>query len=130
MASKRRSASPAARASRASHACPAGSPAASSQNQPASRCGYGTPSAPSSSADRSSTAPTVAMDVGRRGTLVSVIHPLLLACLAQSLQQIVELAVEHVGQIVRRKPDAVIGDAILGKVVGADLRRAIARAHL
>src|SRR5688572_4918034 len=41
-----------------------------------------------------------------------------------------EMAVHHPRQIVRGEADAVIGDAALRVVVGADLRRAVAGAHL
>ena len=41
----------------------------------------------------------------------------------------VQLAVHHEIQLMQREPDAVIGDAILREVVGADLLAAVARAH-
>src|SRR5690349_4833614 len=41
-----------------------------------------------------------------------------------------DVAVHHARQVVRGEADAMIGEAALRKVVGADLRRAVARAHL
>src|SRR2546421_6839897 len=55
---------------------------------------------------------------------------LLLAGEPQRVDQIVEAPVQHFGEVVSRVVDAVIGDAILRKVVGPDFGRAIARAHL
>src|SRR5438874_6952632 len=48
----------------------------------------------------------------------------------QRVDQIVEVAVQHLGQVVNRVVNAVIGDAILWEVVGPDLGRAITGAHL
>ena len=49
---------------------------------------------------------------------------------AQRVDQLVEIALQHRGQPVQREADAVIGDALLGEVVGADLLAALARADL
>jgi hypothetical protein len=48
----------------------------------------------------------------------------------QVIDELVEVAVEHAGEIVARQADAMVGDAILRKVVGADLLAAVARLHL
>src|SRR5688572_2589284 len=41
----------------------------------------------------------------------------------------VDAAVHHAIELVQRESDAVIGDAVLGEVVGSDLVRAVARFH-
>ena len=46
------------------------------------------------------------------------------------VDELVDAAVHDGGQVVDREPDAVVGDAVLGIVVGADLFRALARAYL
>ena len=42
---------------------------------------------------------------------------------------VVEVPVDHVGEVVHREVDAVVGHPALGKVVGPDLGRAVAGAH-
>src|ERR1700716_2298185 len=46
------------------------------------------------------------------------------------IDQLLDLAIHHAGEIVRRVADAVIGDAALRIVVGSDLGRPVAGAHL
>src|SRR5438046_9053042 len=48
----------------------------------------------------------------------------------QSVDQIVEVAVQHLGQVVHRVVHAVIDDALLREVVGPDLSRVIIGAPL
>src|SRR5688572_2503000 len=43
--------------------------------------------------------------------------------------QLLEIAVDDAVQLVQREPDAVVGDAVLREVVGADLLRTFAGAH-
>src|SRR6185503_19720181 len=49
---------------------------------------------------------------------------------AQRVDQRIELAVENAGEIMRGEADAMVGHAALRKIVGADLGRAVAGAHL
>src|SRR5207244_2509636 len=49
---------------------------------------------------------------------------------AECLGELVQLALEGSVELVRGQLDSVIGDAVLGKVVGADLLGALARADL
>src|SRR5207245_544275 len=49
---------------------------------------------------------------------------------AQRVDQLVELPVHHLGEVMRGEADAMVGDAVLREVVGADLLRPIARPHL
>src|SRR2546423_6422406 len=68
---------------------------------------------------------------GRAGEAAgSGTESLLLAGEPQRVDQIVEVAVQHLGQVVNRVVNPVIGDAILREVVGPDLGRAITGAHL
>src|SRR5688500_15931106 len=48
----------------------------------------------------------------------------------QRVDQLVDRAIEHALQLVRREVDAMVGDAALRKVVGANLLRAFAGADL
>src|SRR3989454_10646976 len=57
-------------------------------------------------------------------------EPLLLTRDPQGVDQIVEVAVQQLGEVVNGVVDAMIGDTVLRKVVRANLGRAIARAHL
>ena len=45
--------------------------------------------------------------------------------LLQGADELIEVAVHHIGQLVQRQIDAVIGDASLRKIVGADALGAI-----
>ena len=45
-------------------------------------------------------------------------------------QQFVHRAIHHIRQLVQREVDAVVGDAALREIVGADAFGAIAAAHL
>src|SRR5690606_18907759 len=47
----------------------------------------------------------------------------------QRLEQLVHVAVQDRVELVEREPDAVIGQAVLREVVGADALGSIARAH-
>ena len=47
---------------------------------------------------------------------------------AERADELVEIALDDAIELVEREPDAVIGDAVLRVVVGADLLRALARA--
>ena len=42
----------------------------------------------------------------------------------------IEFAVQHVGQLIQGQADAMVGDAVLGEIVGADLLAALPGAHL
>src|SRR5205823_10012750 len=68
--------------------------------------------------------------VGGGSATGSGTESLLLPGHTQGGDQVVEVAVQHLGQVVNRVVSAVIGDAILGEVVGPDLGRAITGAHL
>jgi hypothetical protein len=57
-------------------------------------------------------------------------QPLRLKMCDQRVHEGAELAVHHFGQLMQRESDAVIGDAILRKIVGADFFRAVARLDL
>src|SRR5436190_3000919 len=86
----------------------------------------------SSSADISLTsAPTVRARVAALAIAPSSGTKLLLYVgELQRLDDRLEVAIHHAREIVRRESDAMIGDATLRVVVGADLRRAVAGADL
>src|ERR671930_827030 len=109
---------------RPSHTSPGvtASPATAAHSVVASRRGCATPERSSRSNASSSAA---ASEDARSGT-----EPFLLTRQAQRANQVVEAAVQHLGKIVNGVMDAVIGDPVLGKVVGADLLRPVAGAHL
>src|ERR671920_29285 len=48
----------------------------------------------------------------------------------QRRRDVVEVAAEQLVEVVHRELDPMVGDAALGEVVGADLLRALPRAHL
>src|SRR6185295_18844953 len=54
----------------------------------------------------------------------------LLALRLQGLDEFVEIAFEHLFQLMQCHPDAMICHSILWKVVGANLLASLARAHL
>ena len=65
--------------------------------------------------------------------------PALLSCLfkfksrvlrAQGFEHIANVAGHEAGQIVEGEADAVVGDAVLGEIVGADFLGAVAGANL
>src|SRR5512135_1445801 len=64
--------------------------------------------------------------VGFRGLL----QPFGLVVLDQVREQFSDVAVEHVREAVRGEIDAMVGDAVLREVVGADLLRPLAGPHL
>src|SRR6266545_6551774 len=68
----------------------------------------------------SASASSCAID-GRSGT-----EAFLLPRELQRGDEVVDLTVQHLGEIVDGVVDAVVGDPVLGKIVGADLRRAVA----
>src|SRR5215213_927052 len=68
--------------------------------------------------------------VGRGGGRAASGRALGLRGQLERLQQVAQVAVQHLRQRVRGEADAVVGDAALGEVVGADLGRAVAGAHL
>src|SRR5512140_1216376 len=61
---------------------------------------------------------------------LSLIELLFLRRDGERVHELIEIAVERALELVRREPDAVIGDAILREVVRANLGRAVAGAHL
>src|SRR2546428_6973584 len=91
----------------------------------ASRRGLGRPAAPRRWAASVSASRMVEPCAVRSGT-----EPLLLAGKPQGVDQIIEVAIQHVGEVVDGVVDTMIGQTILRKVVGANLGRAVARAHL
>src|SRR6266850_1912189 len=91
----------------------------------ASRRGLGRPAAPRRWAASVSAARMVEPCAVRSGT-----EPLLLARKPQGVDEIIEVAVQHFGEVVDGVVDAMIGDAVLRKVVRANLGRAVARPHL
>ncbi len=54
----------------------------------------------------------------------------LLVPVGDGVDHVVDLAVEDSGQVVDGERHAVVGEAVLRKVIGADLVRAFARADL
>src|SRR5690606_14224351 len=54
------------------------------------------------------------------GPTSQVAEPLLLVLLDDLAQQVLDVAVQDPAQPVDRDPDAVVGAAVLGEVVGAD----------
>src|SRR5207247_7317858 len=124
---KRRATSAGAARSRLSQTSPGftWAPATAAQRVLASRRASGSP-APAS---RSTASPS-ASAIAKRRAIRSDTEPLLLTREAQGVDQIVEVAVQQLGEVVNGVVDAMIGDTVLRKVVRANLGRAIARAHL
>ena len=50
--------------------------------------------------------------------------------LRERIDDPIEIPLEHAGQVVDRQSDAVVGDPVVGEVVGPDLLRALATADL
>src|ERR1051325_716225 len=125
MPPSRRSPRGAAWGGRSSHTAPGfmPPPATAAHRVVASRCGSRI-SARARRATASSSASPMAC-AARSGT-----ETLLLTGEPQRVDQVVEVAVQHLGQVVHRVVNAVIGNAILRKVIRPDLGRAIARADL
>src|SRR5687767_7471359 len=94
----------------------------------ASRAASGTRAPDRWAASAATTAPpragAVVPNVGKTST--SAIEALVDARLAQRLDERGDLAFEDPRQLVHRQPNAMVGHAILRKVVRANLRRAIA----
>src|SRR6476646_9039591 len=67
--------------------------------------------------------------MGTTASMLSSSH-FLLTLRLQSLDEFVEIAFEHLFQLMQRHPDAMICHPILRKVVGANLLASLARAHL
>src|SRR2546427_11812785 len=113
--------------SRCSHTSPGlvPAPATAAHSIVASRRERGRPDAARRSAASFRAAPIEAECAAGSGTeaLVLTRHP-------QDVDQGVEVAVHHLLKIVNRVVNAVIGDAVLGKVVRADLLGSVAGAHL
>src|ERR1700688_5027675 len=63
------------------------------------------------------------------GIVVVLEQPSRLVLVGQRLDEQVEIAVEHALELMQREVDAVVGDARLRKVVGADLLAAITGPH-
>src|SRR5262245_25733385 len=59
-----------------------------------------------------------------------VLQLLRLVVCGESVDELAEVAVQDLGQPVRREVDAVIGDAVLREIIGTDLLRTLARADL
>src|SRR5438093_3154870 len=57
-------------------------------------------------------------------------EPLFLTRDPQGVDQVVEVAVQHLGEVVHGVMNAMIGDAMLGEVVGPDLLGSVPGAHL
>src|SRR5439155_26690470 len=57
-------------------------------------------------------------------------HALCLVVLDQGLDQPVEIAPQQAGKVVHREPDAVVGHAVIGEVVGPNLLRALSTPDL
>ena len=55
-----------------------------------------------------------------RGGISGLLESRLLVRCGKSIEQGVEIPVEHLVEIVRLEVDAVVGDPVLGEVVGAD----------
>src|SRR6266568_1384301 len=102
-------------------------PATAAQRCMASRRGWVTPERPRRATASSRAAPS---EEGRARTARSGTEPFLLAGEAQRVDQVVEVALQDVGQIVDGIVDAVIGDPVLGEVVRPNLGRAVAGADL
>src|SRR6266516_1241925 len=127
-ARQNRSTSPAAGSwSRCSPTSPGlvAAPATAAHSMVASRREVGRPEAARRWAASSSTSRTEAPCAMRSRT-----EPLLLTCDPQGVDQIVEVAVQHLREVVNRVMDAVVGHAILGEVVGTDFLRSVTGTHL
>src|SRR5687767_3474387 len=95
----------------------------------ASRLASATP--PSvSSASRAPTSSRMVAGVGQARAARSLIETLFHIGDAERVQERVDLALQHPREIMHGEPYAMIGDAVLGEVVGADLRGPVARADL
>src|SRR5438046_1137610 len=105
--------------SRFSHTSPGFVPSSAAQIAVASRRGFNTPAR-----SRSAVASPSAVAIDTSGT------PLFLPCELDRGDEIVQVAVEYFGNTVGRVVDAMVGDPVLGNVVGTDLLRPVAGANL
>src|SRR5213082_534201 len=111
--------------SRESHTSPGFFPAMAAHSAVASRRGFGSPASASHWPAWASTAAMDELGATRSGT-----EALLFSGQSERVDQVIEVAVQHLGQVVNAVMDAVIGEAVLGEVVRADLLRPVARADL
>src|SRR5881409_656808 len=113
--------------SRCSHTSPGlvPAPATAAHSIVASRRERGRPDAARRSAASFRAAPIEAGCAAGSGT-----EPLLLTRDPQRVDHVVEVAVQHLGEVVHGVMNAMIGDAILGEVVGPDLLGSVPGAHL
>src|SRR5438105_3410767 len=111
--------------SRESHTSPGFFPATTAHSEVASRRALGSPAAARRSLARSSASAIDACGATRSGT-----EAFLFSGQPEGVDQVIEVAVEHLGQVVNGVMNAVIGNAVLGEVVGADLLRPVTRADL
>src|SRR6266571_6942258 len=123
------SASSGATASRRSHTSPGLVPVRAAQIAVASRRAFSTP-AWSSWAAASSSAWTTDGRGGAGGAPDSSTRPLLLPRQLHRTDQLVQVPVDHLGEVVGGEVDAVVGDPVLREVVGADFLRAVPGPHL
>src|SRR6266702_2816358 len=113
--------------SRCSHTSPGlvPAPATAAHSIVTSRRERGRPDAARRSAASFRAAPIEAGCAAGSGT-----EPLLLTRDPQRVDQVVEVTVQYVGEVVHGVMNAMIGEAILGKVVGPDLLGSVPGAHL
>src|SRR5437870_6469606 len=102
-------------------------PATAAHSVRASRRESLTPARSSGSTAASSAA---AMERGERAATGSGTEPLPLSREPQRVDHIVQIAVQHLGEIVNGVVDAMIRDPVLGEVVRANLRGAVTGADL
>src|SRR5689334_1698328 len=101
-------------ASATSHASAGVAPLRSAQRRNASRRGSSIPAL----ASAVSTSASTVRSCSEASTICTGLLP---GRQTQSIDEFVDLAIDHVGQIVERETDAMIGDTALREVVGADL---------
>src|SRR6266702_4628565 len=113
--------------SRCSHTSPGlvPAPATAAHSIVASRRERGRPDAARRSAVSFTAAPIEVGCAAGSGT-----EALVLTRRPQDVDQVVEVAVQHLGEVVHGVMNAMIGDAILGEVVGPDLLGSVPGAHL
>src|SRR5580693_2674573 len=63
------------------------------------------------------------------GVIVVLEQPSRLVLVGQRLDEQVEVAIEYALELMQREVDAVVGDARLREVVGADLLAAVTASH-
>src|SRR5690606_29746469 len=110
---------------------PRSTPTTCAASSSASARGEATPaSASTRSASRMANRSGVRLTAVPLGDRRSSAHGLRAFGRLQGLDDTVQVAVEHRGQVVGLVADAVVGDAVLREVVGADPLGAVDRAHL